>query len=62
MDALYLNCRGDKAPTKRNERLIMSKLFKQMGRSVDGPTLISGLLALYGLVLVTQTVAGRAII
>ena len=40
----------------------MSKLFKQMGRAVDGPALISGLLALYGLVLVTQMVTGLAII
>ena len=40
----------------------MSKRFKRIGRVLDGPTLISGLLALYGLVLVTQTVAGRAII
>jgi|TARA_Y100000022_G_scaffold182374_1_gene175771 hypothetical protein len=40
----------------------MSKLFKQIGRTVDGPALVSGLLALYGLVLVTQTVTGLAII
>ena len=40
----------------------MSKRFKRIGRVLDGPALISGLLALYGLVLVTQTVAGRAII
>ena len=40
----------------------MSKLFKQISRAVDGPTLVSGLLALYGLVLLTQTVAGLSII
>jgi hypothetical protein len=40
----------------------MSKLFKQIGRTVDGPALVSGLLALYGLVLVTQTVTGLSII
>ena len=40
----------------------MSKLFKQIGRSIDGPTLVTGLLALYGLVLVAQTVTGLSII
>ena len=62
MDALYSNCKGDNALVQRDKRLIMSKLFKQIGRSVDGPALISGLLALYGLVLVTQMVTGLAII
>ena len=62
MDALYCNGKSDKAPAQTDERLIMSKLFKQIGRSVDGPALISGLLALYGLVLVTQMVTGIAII
>ena len=62
MDALYYISKGDNALVQRDERLIMSKLFKQIGRSVDGPTLISGLLALYGLVLVTQMVTGLAII
>ena len=62
MDALYLNRGGDKALAQPDERLTMSKLFKQIGRSVDGPALISGLLALYGLVLVTQMVTGLAII
>ena len=62
MYALYSICKGNKALVQRDERLIMSKLFKQIGRSVDGPTLISGLLALYGLVLVTQMVTGIAII
>ena len=42
--------------------LVMSKLFKQIGRTLDGPTFISGLLALYGLVLVTQMVTGVTII
>ena len=40
----------------------MSKLFKQISRFVDGPALVSGLLALYGLVLVAQTVTGLSII
>ena len=40
----------------------MSKRFKQIGRTLDGPALISGLLALYGLVLITQMVTGLAII
>ena len=40
----------------------MSKLFKQISRTIDGPSLVSGLLALYGLVLVTQMVTGIAII
>ncbi len=55
-------CKGDTAPAQRDERFIMSKLFKQIGRTVDGPTLVSALLALYGLVLVTQTVTGLSII
>ncbi len=55
-------CKGDAAPAQRDERFIMSKLFKQIGRTVDGPALVSGLLALYGLVLVTQTVTGLSII
>jgi hypothetical protein len=62
VSTLYSICKGDKAPAQRDERLIMSKLFKQIGRTVDGPALISGLLALYGLVLVTQMVTGLAII
>ncbi len=62
MDTLYYICKGDKALAQQDERLIMSKLFKQIGRTVDGPALISGLLALYGLVLVTQTVTGLSII
>ena len=62
MDTLYYVCKGDKAPAQQDESLIMSKLFKQIGRTVDGPALISGLLALYGLVLVTQTVTGLSII
>ena len=62
VDTLYSICKGDEAPAQRDEKLIMSKLFKQIGRTVDGPALISGLLALYGLVLVTQTVTGLAII
>ena len=40
----------------------MSKFFKQIGRTVDGPALIAALLALYGLALVTQTVTGLSII
>ena len=40
----------------------MGKLFKQIGRTINGPALVSGLLALYGLVLVTQTVIGLSII
>ena len=62
MDALYSIRKGDEAPAQQDERLIMSKLFKRIGRTVDGPALISGLLALYGLVLVTQMVTGLAII
>ena len=62
MDTLYSICKGDTAPAQRYERFIMSKLFKQIGRTVDGPALVSGLLALYGLVLVTQTVTGLSII
>ena len=62
MDTLYCFCKGDKALAQQDERLTMSKLFKQIGRTVDGPALISGLLALYGLVLVTQTVTGLSII
>ena len=53
---------GQNGPAQRDENVIMSKLFKQIGRTVDGPTLISALLALYGLVLVTQMVTGIAII
>ena len=62
MDTLYSICKGDTATAQRDERFSMSKLFKQIGRTVDGPTLISVLLALYGLVLVTQTVTGLSII
>ncbi len=40
----------------------MSKLVKLIGRRFDGPALVSGLLALYGVALVTHTVAGIAII
>ena len=62
MDTLYLGCKGNTAPAQRDERFTMSKFFKQIGRTVDGPALISGLLAIYGLVLVTQTVTGLSII
>ena len=62
MDTLYWKSKSDEALAQHDERLIMSKLFKQIGRTVDGPALVSGLLALYGLVLVTQTVTGLAII
>ena len=62
MDALYSKSKGDNAPAQRHKRCIMSKLFKQISRTIDGPSLVSGLLALYGLVLLTQTVAGLSII
>jgi len=41
--------------------MTMSKYFKEINRYIDAPAVVSVLLAIYGVALVTRTVAGVTI-
>ena len=42
--------------------MTMNKILNLFGRSVNGPAVVSGLLALYGVALVTKEVVGITIL
>jgi hypothetical protein len=61
--ALYSNCVIEKCPpeTQTMRDMTMSKYFKEINRYIDAPAVVSVLLAIYGVALVTRTVAGVTI-